>query len=175
MINEDRRDKRKLYKEKEQLNKTVFLFAFSFIFKCPLFFPFLCFSFLPCFLFLYYRFFLLHCLFVSVSLYNSFLLSSYTCTIFLRLLFLVSFLCSFYFTRYCIFLLHPILLFYISIPFSITFSLLDTSYFPSISFISLCFEVPNPVLLQLQYKECNSLDHNYVFENQKSATFFGIK
>ena len=44
MKNEDRRDKRKPYKEKEQRNKAVFLFA-PFIFNCPLFFSFLCFFF----------------------------------------------------------------------------------------------------------------------------------
>lgn len=112
--------------------KKRYFFASSLIFNCPLFFSFLCFSFLPCFLFLYYRSFLLHCLSVSVRLYISFLLSNYTCTIFLCLLSLVSILCSFNFTRYCIFLLHPILLFYIFIPFPLTFSILDTSYFPSI-------------------------------------------
>ena len=87
---------------------------------------------------------------MSVRLYNSFLLVSCTGTTFLCLLSLVAFMCTFYFTLCCIFLLLRFLLFYFYSFFSRIFSSCYFLVSLSLLYIALCFDVTHPLSLQLQ-------------------------
>lgn len=136
MKNEDRRYKRKPYKEKEQRKKAVFfslLLLFSTVFYSSLSCVFLS---LPAFSFSatvpsYFT--------VSLSLFVSIIIFFLSVVPALYLsAFCPQFLfCALFISHFVVFSYFVLFSFFIFIPFPLIFSLLVTAYFPSVYFISL--------------------------------------